>query len=116
MVSGGDDSALYAAEFSFVVGNDNVIKIDVTREASRASAHTSSVTGRSPTISHNWLAESTCLLHRTKIAASCQTYSALEVGNVWPGRVIAVFKTEAVLHLWTGWCDRPVVTFREFKK
>ncbi|XP_067037076.1 tRNA (34-2'-O)-methyltransferase regulator WDR6-like isoform X3 [Acropora muricata] len=45
MVSGGDDSALYAAEFSFVVGNDNVIKIDVTREASRASAHTSSVTG-----------------------------------------------------------------------
>ena len=53
MVSGGDDSALYAAEFSFVVGNDNVIKIDVTREASRASAHTSSVTGRSPTISQN---------------------------------------------------------------
>ena len=116
MVSGGDDSALYAAEFSLVVGNDNVIKIDVTREASRASAHTSSVTGRSPTISHNWLAESTCLLQRTKIAASCQTYSALEVGNVWPGRVIAVFKTEAALHLRTGWCDRLVITVREFKK
>ncbi|XP_068709317.1 tRNA (34-2'-O)-methyltransferase regulator WDR6-like isoform X1 [Montipora foliosa] len=44
MVSGGDDSALHAVEFSFILDND-IIKVDVTREASCASAHTSSVTG-----------------------------------------------------------------------
>ena len=45
MVSGGDDSALHAVEFSFILDND-IIKVDVTREASCASAHTSSVTGK----------------------------------------------------------------------
>ena len=47
LVSGGDDSALYAAEFSLMPDDNDVTQVHVTREVSEASAHTSSVTGNS---------------------------------------------------------------------
>ncbi|KAJ7336501.1 hypothetical protein OS493_011706 [Desmophyllum pertusum] len=45
LVSGGDDSALHAAEFDLVLNDNDVTKIHVIREVSEHSAHTSSVTG-----------------------------------------------------------------------
>jgi len=45
MVSGGDDSALYAAEFDLVSNDHDTTKVHVTRDVTEPSAHTSSVTG-----------------------------------------------------------------------
>ena len=45
LASGGDDSALYVAEFSLMLDDNDVTQVHVTREVSEASAHTSSVTG-----------------------------------------------------------------------
>ena len=45
MVSGGDDSALYAAEFDLVSNDHDTTKVHVIREVTEPSAHTSSVTG-----------------------------------------------------------------------
>ena len=45
LVSGGDDAALYAAEFNLKHNKNDVTKVHVTREVSEPSAHTSSVTG-----------------------------------------------------------------------
>lgn len=47
LVSGGDDSALYAAECSLMPDDNDVTQVHVTREVSEASAHTSSLTGNS---------------------------------------------------------------------
>lgn len=49
LVSGGDDSALHAAEFDLVLNDNDVTKIHVIREVSEHSAHTSSVTGNNAT-------------------------------------------------------------------
>ena len=46
VVGGGDDSALYAAQFNLVLDNNDVTKVNVTHEVSEPSAHTSSVTGK----------------------------------------------------------------------
>ena len=45
MVSGGDDSALYAAQFKLKVDDNDVTTVHVIHEVSEPSAHTSSVTG-----------------------------------------------------------------------
>lgn len=45
LVSGGDDAALYAAEFNLKLNKNDVTKVHVTREVSEPFAHTSSVTG-----------------------------------------------------------------------
>ena len=45
MVSGGDDSALYAAEFDFVSNDQDTTKVHVICDVTEPSAHTSSVTG-----------------------------------------------------------------------
>ena len=45
LVSGGDDAALYAAEFNLKQNKNDVTKVHVTREVSEPFAHTSSVTG-----------------------------------------------------------------------
>ena len=45
MVSGGDDSALYAAEFDLVSNDHDTTKVHVIRDVTEPSAHTSSVTG-----------------------------------------------------------------------
>lgn len=45
MVSGGDDSALYAAEFDLLFNDDDTTEVHVIRDVSEPSAHTSSVTG-----------------------------------------------------------------------
>ena len=45
LVSGGDDSALYAAQFTLKLDGDDVTKVHVIREITEPSAHTSSVTG-----------------------------------------------------------------------
>ena len=44
-MSGGDDSALYAAQFTFKLDSNDVTKVHVIREITEPSAHTSSVTG-----------------------------------------------------------------------
>ena len=45
MVSGGDDSAIYAAEFDLVSSDHDTTKVHVIRDVTEPSAHTSSVTG-----------------------------------------------------------------------
>ena len=45
LVSGGDDSALYAAQFSLQLDSNDVTKVHMIREITEPSAHTSSVTG-----------------------------------------------------------------------
>ena len=45
LVSGGDDSALHAAELDLVLNDDGVTTFHVIRSVSEPSAHTSSVTG-----------------------------------------------------------------------
>lgn len=45
MISGGDDSALYAAEFDLVSNGHDTTKVHVVRDVKEPSAHTSSVTG-----------------------------------------------------------------------
>ena len=45
LVSGGDDSALYVAQFTLKLNSNDVIKVHVIREITEPSAHTSSVTG-----------------------------------------------------------------------
>lgn len=45
LVSGGDDTALYAAEFNLKQNKNDVTNVNMTREVSKPSAHTSSVTG-----------------------------------------------------------------------
>ena len=45
LVSGGDDSALYAAQFTLKLDSNDVTKVHVIREITEPSAHTSSVTG-----------------------------------------------------------------------
>lgn len=70
MVSGGDDSALYAAEFGLMLDDNDVTKVHVLREVSEASAHTSSVTGNRTmarillTVTFDWLH---CLESKYKI-------------------------------------------------
>ena len=45
VVSGGDDSALYAAEFDLVANDHDTANVHVIRDVTEPSAHTSSVTG-----------------------------------------------------------------------
>lgn len=45
LVSGGDDSALHAAQFTLKLDRDDDTKVHVIREITEPSAHTSSVTG-----------------------------------------------------------------------
>ena len=45
LVSGGDDSALYAAQFTLKLDSNDVTEVHVIREITESSAHTSSVTG-----------------------------------------------------------------------
>ena len=52
LVSGGDDTALHAAEFNLVLNDNDVTEVHVTREVSEPSAHTSSVTGNDSSLNH----------------------------------------------------------------
>jgi len=45
LVSGGDDSALYAAQFTLKLDSNDITKVHVIREITEPAAHTSSVTG-----------------------------------------------------------------------
>lgn len=54
MVSGGDDSALYAAEFDLVSNDHDTTKVHVIRDVTEPSAHTSSVTGSDVKLPLTW--------------------------------------------------------------
>lgn len=53
MVSGGDDSALYAAEFDLVSDDHDTAKVHVIHDVTEPSAHTSSVTGNDAKTTHD---------------------------------------------------------------
>ena len=68
MVSGGDDSALYAAEFDLVSNDHDTTKVHVIREVTEPSAHTSSVTGSNVKTSPN-LFFLDCLFLKTSLTS-----------------------------------------------